>query len=351
VVLLDMLMDGMDGEETARRVKTDPAIAETPILVLTSLGRRGDAKRLQDIGVAGYLLKPVKQTQLLDAVCQAVSPHEAGEAARPLITRHTLKERSFDGLHVLLVEDKAINQKVATKFLQKRGLRVTVADNGKVAIETLRTVRVDLVVMDVQMPVMDGLEATREIRREEAEAGGVRHVPIVAMTAHAMSGDRERCLSAGMDDYVTKPIVEDELFGVIGRWLPLPEPVPVPMVRGPSNAGEAELEGVRAKFGEDPAFLREIATLFLEDTPRDLQALEDAVRAADGARTATLAHGLKGTSRTFGVEGLAALFQAIEVQGKGRQFQEARETLARARALFDGVDRALRASLREEAPT
>jgi PAS domain S-box-containing protein len=345
VVLLDMLMDGMDGEETARRVKTDPGIAKTPILVLTSLGRRGDARRLQDIGVAGYLLKPVKQAQLLDAVCQAVSPNVEGAEARPLITRHTLKERLFDGLHVLLVEDKVFNQKVATKFLQRRGLRVTVADNGKVAVETLRTLRVDLVLMDVQMPVMDGLEASREIRREEAGAGGGRRVPIVATTAHAMDGDRERCLAAGMDDYVTKPIQEDELFGVLGRWLPLPEPKPVPMVREPASAVEAELELVKARFGDDPAFLAEIANLFLEDTPRELAELDEAVRMTDSERAMVLAHGLKGTARTFGVEGLASLFQAIEGMMRGRQFQEAREALARARALFALVERGLRKTL------
>ncbi len=345
VVLLDMLMEGMDGEETARRVKDDPGLAKTPILVLTSLGRRGDARRLQDIGVAGYLLKPVKQTQLLDAVCQAVSPNPEGAEARPLITRHTLKERLFDGLHVLLVEDKVFNQKVATKFLQRRGLRVTVADNGKVAVETLHDQRVDLVLMDVQMPVMDGLEATREIRKVEAAAGGGRRVPIVATTAHAMDGDRERCLAAGMDDYVTKPILEDELFGVLGRWLPLPEPKPVPMVREPANAVEAELEVVKARFGDDPAFLTEIAELFLEDTPKDLVALDEAVRGKDAEKAVLLAHGLKGTARTFGVEGLASLFQAIETMMRGRQFQEAREALARARALFELVERALRKSL------
>ncbi len=349
VVLLDMMMEGMDGEETARRVKSDPSLAETPILVLTSLGRRGDAKRLQEIGVAGYLLKPVKQTQLLDAVCQAVAPSGEDQPARPLITRHSLKERSFDGLHVLLVEDKAINQKVATKFLQKRGLRVTVADNGRVAVDTLKSQRVDLVLMDVQMPVMDGLDATREIRRVEDQAGDGRHVPIVAMTAHAMTGDRERCLASGMDDYVSKPILEDELFEAIGRWLQLPDVKAAPTMREWTGAVEAELQAVKAKFGEDPAFLRELATLFLEDTPSELLALEEAVRKGEADRASTIAHGLKGTTRTFGVEGLAIIFQAVETQMRGRQFQEAREALARARALYDQVERALRKALAEAA--
>jgi HPt (histidine-containing phosphotransfer) domain-containing protein len=148
-----------------------------------------------------------------------------------------------------------------------------------------------------------------------------------------------------MDDYVTKPIQEDELFGVLGRWLPLPEPKPVPMVREPASAVEAELELVKARFGDDPAFLAEIANLFLEDTPRELAELDEAVRMTDSERAMVLAHGLKGTARTFGVEGLASLFQAIEGMMRGRQFQEAREALARARALFALVERGLRKTL------
>lgn len=340
LLLLDMMMEPWDGEETARRIKNHPEVQETSILVLTSLGRRGDARRLQQLGVEGYLLKPVKQTQLLDAIRQIVDPSNGRQ--RPMVTRHTVEERSFEGVQVLLVEDQPLNQKVAIRYLQRRGIRVVTADGGAAALAALRDHRVDLVLMDLQMPGMDGLETTRRIREAERQEGRPR-LPVLAMTAHVLPGDRERCLEAGMDDYLTKPLDKEVFFQVLGQWLPIPGEGE--SVRGSRDSLSGELQAVWDRHGEDPAFFRELATLFLEDTPRNLQAMQRALDRPDPDQAMRLAHALKGTTRTFGLESLAMLFLRIEWACRERRFLEAREALARAQAQYDRVERSLQAFL------
>jgi len=211
IVLLDMQMPGMDGEQTARAIKSDPAVKDVKILILTSMGQRGDAVRLEALGCSGYLLKPVKQQMLFDAVVAVLGRKE--EQAPRIITRHLISEQRKLGLRLLLAEDNPINQKLAIVVLQKAGYSVDAVENGIQALEKVKTNQYSLVLMDVQMPDMDGFEATSHIRAWEQNTG--QHIPIIAMTAHAMSGDRERCLDAGMDDYVTKPVNAEELLSKI----------------------------------------------------------------------------------------------------------------------------------------
>jgi len=210
VLLLDLQMPGMDGFEVARRVKEDPSGADGEIILLTSAGLKGDRARCSELGISGYLMKPVKQSELLDAIMMALG--HGDEEKIPVITRYTIQE-ARRRLNILLAEDNPVNQKLAVKMLEKRGHRVVVASNGKEALESLARETFDLILMDVQMPEVDGFEATTAIREKEKREGG--HIPIVAMTAHAMKGDRERCLEAGMDDYVSKPIRAEEFFSVI----------------------------------------------------------------------------------------------------------------------------------------
>ncbi len=231
LAILDLQMPAMDGFELARAIKADPLLAATRLVLLASLGRRGDAKRASEIGIAGYLTKPVSQSQL-HACLEAVMARETqGEiratsptVAAPLITRHTLAEEAARSRgRILVADDNAINQKVAARMLEKLGYRADVAANGREAIQALAQLPYDLVLMDCQMPEMDGFEAARLIReRERREATNAEsptpHVPIVAMTANAMQGDRERCLAAGMDDYVAKPVTSRNLTRVLQRW-------------------------------------------------------------------------------------------------------------------------------------
>lgn len=230
LAVLDMNMPDMDGLELARRIKEKPDWSGMHLVMLTSLGRRGDAKLAEDIGLEGYLLKPVRQAQLYDCVSLVLGGSVTKAAtdrgtAPPLITRHSLAETvARDRGRLLLVEDNPINQKVAAKMLEKLGCRVDVVANGVEALEALPKVPYAMIFMDCQMPEMDGFEATRRIRKREGleqAPGRPPKMPIIAMTANALQGDRERCLEAGMDDYLSKPLAANELRAALERWLPL----------------------------------------------------------------------------------------------------------------------------------
>jgi two-component system sensor histidine kinase/response regulator len=216
LVLLDMQMPGMDGTETLRAIREDPQIKDVPVIVLTSIGQRGEVARLRALGCAGYLTKPVKQSQLAETIAAVLSPRRTGpnEPPGPVVTRHSLREDKRHRIRILLAEDNHMNQKLAVALLTKAGYLVDAVEDGRKAVEALRQGQYDLVLMDVQMPVMNGFEATKAIREME---GATKHTPIVAMTAYAMTGDREKCLEAGMDGYVSKPIQAKELLEVIRK--------------------------------------------------------------------------------------------------------------------------------------
>jgi two-component system sensor histidine kinase/response regulator len=211
LLLLDTQMPGVGGFAVAERVKNDPLLSGPLTIMLTSAGLRGDAARCRELGIRAYLPKPINGSDLLEAI--RITFGSADEIGTPsLITAHSLREPR-GRLHILLAEDNAVNQKLAVRVLEKRGHAVVVAENGRVALQTLEKQRFDIVLMDLQMPEMDGLEATTAIRSREQSTGD--HIPIVAMTANAMVGDRARCLEAGMDGYISKPLQVNELFNVI----------------------------------------------------------------------------------------------------------------------------------------
>ena len=183
----------------------------TTIMMLTSAGQRGDAARCRELGLEGYLTKPVSQSELLDAVLR-VAGSKRPEAKPALVTRHSLREEGRS-LRILLAEDNAVNQLLTSRVLEKHGHNVVTAGSGRAALEQLEKTSFDLILMDIQMPEMDGFEATAAIRKEEESTG--KHLPIIAMTAHAMEGDRERCLAAGMDGYIAKPVEATALIDAI----------------------------------------------------------------------------------------------------------------------------------------
>jgi len=209
LILLDKSMPGMDGFEVARRIKQMPKYADVPIIVLSSAEEKGDRKRAKELGISDVLIKPVRRSKLYNSIVAALAKKEKTKVPE------TKVESVFKGrpLKVLLAEDNPINQKLAVRILEKQGWKVTVANNGREAVEWVRKNGFDFVLMDIQMPEMDGLEATKEIREREKTTG--KHIPIVALTAHAFREDEEKCLSAGMDGYVTKPIKIQELFKTI----------------------------------------------------------------------------------------------------------------------------------------
>jgi two-component system sensor histidine kinase/response regulator len=219
LILLDAQMPEMDGFALAECIKRNPDWKTATIMMLSSVGQRGDAKRCRELGVSAYLTKPVRQGELLDAILTALGTRPIKEVNLGLVTRHSLRESS-EHLHILLVEDNTVNQVLAVRLLEKRGHSVAVAGNGNEALAALAKEAFDLVLMDVQMPEMDGLQATAAIREKEKITG--KHLPIIAMTAHAMVGDKERCINAGMDDYITKPIRTEELSKLLAGYSAAP---------------------------------------------------------------------------------------------------------------------------------
>lgn len=228
IAILDYRLPDMSGETLGRAIKENPSLQKTLLIMLTSIGQRGDGKRMVEAGFKAYLVKPVSPSQLLDTISMAWGAWIAG-ISNQLITRHTLaesraiedslkkREERFGKPYVLVVEDNIVNQKLVKMMLEKRGFFVDVASNGIEALDMFKRLQYALIFMDCQMPEMDGYEATAEIRKYE---NGSRHTPIIAMTAHTMKGDRERCLDAGMDDYISKPIKKEDLFEIIKKWTP-----------------------------------------------------------------------------------------------------------------------------------
>jgi signal transduction histidine kinase/CheY-like chemotaxis protein len=218
IALLDQMMPVMDGGDLGRRIKADPLLESTLMIMVTSLGRRGEAAVLEQIGFAGYLTKPVRQSQLYDCIVLVLGRAEGNSPETGIVTRHTAAEVAQRGVRILMAEDNVINQKVAQSILGKLGCKADVVANGLEAVRALELINYDLVLMDCQMPEMDGFEATAVIRDPDSKI--LNHkVPVIAMTANAMQGDRERCIEAGMDDYLSKPVKKAELSGILERWL------------------------------------------------------------------------------------------------------------------------------------
>ncbi len=218
VAMVDMQMPDMDGATLGKKIKADPEISKTVLIMLTSMGQRGDANRMEAIGFAAYLTKPIKASCLYNSIVTALTPpKEDEEQPRRLITKHSVKEAVKHNTRILVTDDNLINQKVATKMLEKLGYSSSVANNGKEAVDALTKESYGLVLMDIQMPEMDGFEATSVIRAEGSQVLTPK-VPIIALTAHAMKGYREKCIQAGMDDYLTKPINPDQLAEKVAKW-------------------------------------------------------------------------------------------------------------------------------------
>jgi CheY-like chemotaxis protein len=328
LVLIDAQMPDMDGFALAERIKQDPSLAGATIMMLTSAGQRGDAARCRELGIAVYLIKPIRQSELLEAILLALGrPSPQGE--RPtVLTRHSLREARRK-LRVLVAEDNAVNQQLAVRLLEKQGHTVAVAGNGREALEALEKAApggFDVVLMDVQMPEMDGVEATAAIRQKEKATG--KHLPIVAITAHALKGDRERCLAAGMDDYVAKPIQARELWAAVeGAALPAVEKresVPA----GPRPMEILDRVTALARVDGDAKLLGELAGLFLADCARLLSAVEEAVARGDAKALEHAAHALKSSVGNFAAH---AAFQAacwLEMLGRQGDLSEAQEAYA-----------------------
>jgi CheY-like chemotaxis protein len=211
-------MPEIDGFTLAQQIQDHPEIVPASIMMLTSADQFGDAARCRQLGISAYLIKPVRQSELMEMICNSLTHGRQG--AKEAVPARTKARDEAKGTRVLVAEDNAVNQILARRLLEKRGFQVSVVGDGRSALAAMQDQHFDLVIMDVQMPDMDGFEATAAIRRQEQSTGD--HVPIVAMTAHALKGDQERCLAMGMDAYISKPVRQEELYATIERLLGTP---------------------------------------------------------------------------------------------------------------------------------
>ena len=335
LAILDVQMPDMDGFQLAERVRGDATIARTNLLMLTSAGQRGDGERCRELGIRGYLTKPLSRADLLEALGTVLTqPPEDGGA--DVVTRHTIAE-SRRSLRVLLAEDNPVNQQVAVAMLVKRGHEVHVAGNGREALDAVRERDYDVVLMDIQMPEMDGFEATEAIR---ALPKG-KDLPIIGLTAHALSGERERCLARGMSEYLAKPFKAHELFALVESGAEQRAEVPA---TPPAAVPPVDIEGFRATLREAGAeeALYSIVDTYVRQAPDRLAALAAAVASGTGADIAKAAHVFRGASATIGARALAELLAQIETVARAGNIEEARESFERASPVAHAVIEYLR---------
>ena len=317
LVLLDLQMPEMDGFELARIIKDGPLGENIVMILLTSIGQKGDSARCKEAGISGYLIKPIKQSELLDTILMSLG--RTPEKEQHVITRYTVQEAKMR-LHILLAEDNVVNQRLAMELLQGRGNYVILARNGREAVLAFEQEKFDLILMDVQMPEMDGFEATGVIRQKE-KVKGAQRIPIVAMTAHAMKGDRERCIEAGMDDYVTKPIKAKELFEVIEKITTGSKEKGQGGISMPKESNKPSLDtfdlskALEIVDGNKDLF-REIAKMLLESLPHDLGKIKEAITGSDAHMLEQAAHSLKGAVGNFGAKRSFDAAYRLEKMGK-----------------------------------
>ncbi len=322
LVIVDARMPDMDGFAFIERINHHRELTGTITIMLTSVGQQGDAARCRELGVAAYLKKPAKQSDLLDAILSAIAVRPEGQERPVLVTRHSLREGRRK-LRVLLAEDNLINQELAARLLEKRGHAVVVASNGREALAAMEKQTFDLVLMDVQMPEMDGFEATAAIRTKEKVTH--THLPVIAMTAHAMKGDRERCLEAGMDGYVSKPVQAKELFEVIEGLVSLPAEVGTAKVLGKSFEAFVDWGEALARVEGDTQLLAEMVRLFSEECPRLLSAVRDAVARRDAKALEHAAYALKSSVANFTARGPFEAALKLEMMGRKGDLSHAEE--------------------------
>jgi PAS domain S-box-containing protein len=348
LLLLDINMPLMDGFELAERIRAQPAWDGSAIVVLTSSGMRGDSARCRDLNIAAYLTKPVKQSSLMDAIMTVLGTAEPTGSAAPLVTRHTLRE-GHRPLRILLAEDNGVNRKIALGMLVKRGHSVVAAENGKAALAALESPGdhpFDLILMDVQMPEMDGLQATARIREKEQGTG--RHIPIIALTAHAMKGDRDVCLNAGMDDYISKPLKADELLAAMERVVARHREISEATDARPNDKGEVfDREQTLAGVDADMDLLDEVVGLFLEEYPKTMEEIRDAIAGADPHRLNRAAHALKGSVSNFGARNAVDLALRLESMGKDEKLGGAGAVYSSLAEELERLSKALKALVAE----
>jgi two-component system, sensor histidine kinase and response regulator len=356
LAILDMQMPGMDGLELARAIKADPALAGIRLILLTSMGNQ-DVTRIEEAGFEAGFAKPIRQSQLFDCISEVMadSPAIAGEGGNGRVGASSKLDAdapaagdpSVQGrrrLRILVAEDNAVNRKVAVRMLEKLGYAADIAENGVEAVRAVSHVPYDIVFMDCQMPELDGFEATGRIR---AMGGPVSHTTIVAMTANAMEGDREKCLGAGMDDYIAKPISQSGLGAAIDRWClrtgsASSQPADAPVIR--ELLDESVLQELRGLATEgEPDMVEQLLRMFVLETPGRIENIRGSVVAGNACGVLQTAHLLKGTCRQLGVTAMAEMCQDLEARGQSDDLEGCEVVIGRIERAFGETKELLQA--------
>jgi len=359
VALLDMGLDDISGLALAAEIKSDPDISGVRLILLASERNAADAVQRRAAGVAFQLIKPAREPDLYDCIVTPLRASEgvvAASLASVAAPHAGQRPRHGQRPRALLAEDNPVNVEVASAMLRGLGMEVACAANGEEALAAVRAGDYDLVLMDCMMPVMDGMAATAEIRRLEQQRGRVRAMPIVAITANALQGDRERCLAAGMDDYISKPFSQQALADTLGRWIALPRAAQQPAPEAPANGSgictaelvaptvinQGALNAIRALSPvQGEALLQRVLAAFLQDTPHQLAALRAASAAGDADAMRKTAHSLKSSSANVGADVLAKLFREMEQHARAEQTEGAADILAQLEREFQSVRQSL----------
>jgi CheY-like chemotaxis protein len=336
VAIVDARGPGQDGFNLVQKLRNEAGKAIPVVMMLSSAGQRQELARCRQLEVASYASKPIRQRELFHAIQAALGTPVASGSSSPNSSAGSFAPQR---LHVLVAEDNRVNQQLAARLLEKRGHKVSVVSSGREALDLLEHSHYDVVLMDLQMPEMSGLEVTAAIRRREK---GTRiRVPIVALTAHAMAGDRERCLAAGMDGYLSKPLRPSELNATLANLVPSIQPSEMQPPPVPANPQVLDRSAALKCVDGDHELLGELAQLFLDNCPRFWSDLDEALAAGDAAKVQRLAHNLKGSLANFGAGAATAVVRELEEMARAADLKGVAETLTSLRMEMERLSEAL----------
>ena len=339
-------MPGMDGELLGEKIKRDPATGTPLLVMMTTFGRRGDASRMEEIGFSAYLTKPIKQSQLHGCLVMIMDAEQrpTEKDSRQIITRHSISEKRRHGARILLVEDNVTNQKVALGILERLGYRADAVMNGREAIPALENIPYNLVIMDCQMPEMDGYETTQEIR-DPCSAVLDHNVPIIALSAHALAGEQQKCIKAGMNDYLSKPVDSMALANAVEKWLAQTETLE------PSGTKAKKLNGSKKVFDgkdllhrlmDDKNLAKEAINAFIDCFPHELVTLKDAIARGDSTEIALRAHTIKGGAGNISAHALMEIAAKMENTVKAGDLKKVSALMPQLKKQHDTLLQALK---------
>ncbi|MBD3170826.1 MAG: PAS domain S-box protein [candidate division Zixibacteria bacterium] len=343
LAIINNRLEDMDGFDLARKIKNDSIFKDLRIIMMTSSGKRGDGALCRELGIEGYLVKPVKHSILFELIKNIVTPEDEVSSEKRLITQHSLREERYR-YKILLAEDNPVNQKIVKNLLAKRGSVVEIADNGNKVLEMMETNMYDAILMDVQMPEMDGFETTRKIREFKGESA---NIPIIAMTAYAHEDDKKMCLNAGMNGYVSKPLDAGKLFAELERCVPR-KPAPAfdtaPEKQGvepcPSSSGNSPAININElldRVDGDIQVFQEVVEVFVDDCHKNLGILEKAIVDNDARSVEEISHAIKGALGNLGAKTAVDLSISLENAGKNNTLQDAEAAFANLKREIDKI--------------